>query len=129
LPKNSEKKGENMEDDTKQIETQESAVEKKSEKKSLIHPFSGILVLLIDNLLFGANALSVGLSLPIVCTLAFIITGISVFFIEKHMDNNSTAGSVLRALVLAILAGVPTSIAGTAIGAIILSWAGLKKFF
>lgn len=91
-----------------------------------LHPLSGLLLILIDNLFFGANVVSFGWATPIICVLAFGITFMGVFVSQKIFGRDRMAPSLTKGLITGILAGIPTSIMGTAIGGIILVAAGLK---
>ncbi len=95
-------------------------------KKHYFQSASALLTLAIDNALFGVNALSLGLSTPVIVVLAFVITFGGVYFIQQKAEDTSGQSS-LKALVLAVIAAVPTSIAGSVFSVGILALAGLKK--
>lgn len=86
----------------------------------LLHPYSAGLLIFMDNILWGVNALSLGLSTPIISVLAFFITGTSTLLIQKYLAKDSMGECFTKAVITGVLAGVPTSIAGTALGTAIL---------
>ena len=86
----------------------------------LIHPYSAGLLIFMDNFFWGVNAMTLGLSTPITCALAFFITGIVVFLIQKYLVKESIGESFAKAFFIGVLAGIPTSIAGTVLGTAIL---------
>lgn len=96
---------------------------------AMIHPYSAGLLILIDNVFFGANALTLGLSTPILAILAFSITGTGVFLVQKFLAGESAGESIARAFFIGVLAGIPTSIFGTSVGLLVLARAGLSNIF
>jgi hypothetical protein len=86
----------------------------------LLHPYSAGLLIFIDNIFWGINALTLGLSTPIISVLAFSITGIVVFLIQKFLAEESVGKSFTKAFFTGVLAGIPTSLAGTALGTAVL---------
>lgn len=93
-----------------------------------LHPLSGLLLITVDNLFWGAEALSLGLAIPIVIVLSFSITLVAVTMIQKFLGKDSFGVSLTKALLCAILAGIPTSIMGTAFGGFILLASGLSNW-
>ena len=102
---------------------------------SELHPFSGILLITVDNAFWGVNAAAVvatvGLATPFTtlftCLIAFLFTGIGVFLVQKHMSEDDTGRALAKGFVLGTMAGLPTSIVGTVGGLSILGIAGFKK--
>lgn len=91
-----------------------------------LHPLSGALVIFIDNLLFGVNALSLGLATPIIAFLAFTMVGTGVFLIQLVLHRDRLLASVAKGFVAGFLAGIPTSITGTIFGTAVLFASGLS---
>ena len=93
--------------------------------RTFYHPASGVVILGIDFLVFGLEAVSGFLDLPIMCALAFFTTLPLVWVIQSRWakDENSTAFG--KAFLGAFLAGLPFSIAGTMLGAAVLALSGL----
>lgn len=91
-----------------------------------LHPLSGLLLITIDNLFWGAEALSLGLAIPVAVVVSALITLISVTMVQRFLGRNGWGVSLTKALLCAILAGIPTSIMGTAFGGFILLASGLS---
>ena len=104
-----------------------SDTENTKKPNSELHTFGGVLLITVDNALFGANALSIGLSTPLTCLVAFLFTGIGVFLVQKYLSEDDTGPALAKGFGLGILAGVPTSIAGTVGGIYFLDKAGIKE--
>jgi hypothetical protein len=92
-----------------------------------LHPLSGLLLITVDNLFWGAEALSLGLAIPVVVVLSFTVTLIAVTMVQRFLGRNGWGVSLTKALLCAILAGIPTSIMGTAFGGFILLASGLSN--
>ena len=101
-------------------------VEDMKKPKAQMHGFSGALLLIVDNALFGANVVSLGLGTPIICLIAFVVTGIGVFLVQKYMSEDDTGLALAKGFVVGVLAGVPTSITGSAGAIYIMGAAGFR---
>ena len=86
----------------------------------LLHPYSAGLLIFIDNIFWGINALTLGLSTPIISFSAFFITGTITLLIQKYLAKESMGECFTKAVITGVLAGIPTSITGTALGTAIL---------
>jgi hypothetical protein len=86
----------------------------------LLHPYSAGFLIIMDNIFWGVNAITLGLSIPITSAIAFLITGIVVFLIQKYLGKESIGKSFAKAFCVGALACIPTSIAGTALGTAVL---------
>lgn len=94
---------------------------------NLIHPISALVTIFVDLIFFGVDAATLGLDLPVSVTAAFVITFVSVILIQLKLSKNNFIQSLTKAFILGVLAAVPTPIAGTLIGTLILAAAGIKK--
>ena len=92
-----------------------------------LHPASAVALLGIDNLLFGAEAITLGLAWPIVSVLAFLTTSAIVLVIQKGVQRDRLWLAAAKALVCGVLAGVPTSLTGTVFATLVLLWSGASK--
>lgn len=90
----------------------------------LIHPLSAVLLIAIDNLWNLADwaALLWIVTIP----LCFFVTLIPVYFIQRHIRRDHSGRAMAVALLLAVLAAIPTSVTGTLVGAVVLGFAGVR---
>ncbi len=93
----------------------------------LFHPCSGALIIAMDWVFFGVEAVSLGLSIPVMSLLAFATTLLGVFTIQIKLANDNWAIALVKGVLGGVVAGIPTPIAGTFIGALILALSGLSK--
>jgi hypothetical protein len=96
-------------------------------KKTVLHPGTGALILVVDWLFFGAEALTLGGAVILSSIAAFTITAVGVFWIQRKKSGDSFPVAATKALLSGVVAGVPTSIGGTALGGIILAMSGLRR--
>jgi hypothetical protein len=90
-----------------------------------IHALSALLLLAIDNLWNLADwaVLTWFFTIPA----SFISVFVPVLVIQKALRKDSFGRAFLYALLLAIVAAVPTSVTGTPVGMALLAWTGLSK--
>ncbi len=81
-----------------------------------LHPASGTLLLVIDNALFGVNAVSLGTGTLLTSAIAFGTTFTGVFLAQKFLQREPFGTSLTKAFLSGVLAGIPSSIAGTIAG-------------
>lgn len=101
---------------------------KQPSKKTYLHPASGATVLGLDWLFFSGNALSLGLSTPWIAVMGFVLGTLAVTGIQHRYGTDSTGRSWLKGLLGGVAVGIPFPIAGTAVGAWVLSLSGLHWF-
>ena len=96
-------------------------------RRSWLRPQSGLLILGIDWLFFGAELLTFPIGgVFLAAFAAFTITASGVFWMQRRGgDAAATAG--MKAFLSGVVAGIPTSIGGTALGALVLVLAGLRR--
>ncbi len=94
-----------------------------------IHPYSAGLLIILDNVFFGANAATFGLGTPVIAMIAFCVTGTGVFLTQRFLVEEEAGPSLARGFFLGTLAGVPTSLTGTGTGLALLARAGLVRLF
>lgn len=101
----------------------------KAEKRRqlFLHKLSGLWVFLVDNAFFGANAITLFTGTPLICAAAFLTSSAGVFLIETLVNRDLKGRAFNKALLAGVLAGIPTSLAGTIYGAWVLRMAGLSK--
>lgn len=94
----------------------------------MLHPATAVLILGVDWLFFGAEVISLGGGVVVTSFAAFAITAIGVFLIQRRRGGDSRTRAAIKALFGGAVAGVPTSIGGTVIGAAVLAMAGLSRW-
>jgi hypothetical protein len=97
-------------------------------RKLWLHPASGLLVLAVDWLFFAPEAATMELAAIITSPLAFVITAAGVFWIQRRKNGDSVGPAFLKALLGGFIAGIPTSIAGTIFGTLVLTLSGLSNW-
>ena len=97
-------------------------------RKFWLHPASGLLILAVDWLFFAPEAITFEAAAIITSPLAFLITTIGVFWIQRRKNGDSFGSAALKALIGGIVAGIPTSIGGTVLGTLVLILSGLSNW-
>ena len=96
-----------------------------SSDSSPIHALSALVLVAVDNLWNLAEWAVVDWIITI--PLSFLTVFVPVFFLQKILKKDSNVRAFAFALLLGVLAAVPTSITGTPIGLGLLAWTGLGK--
>ena len=96
-----------------------------------VHYLSAMATIVLDAVWgaveLGDAATVVGiLALPLLVLITGGLDFIAVLTIQKFIARDGLATAFAKALVLAIIAGVPFMVLGTAVGAVLLGWAGLS---
>lgn len=98
-----------------------------------IHWLSGALLIAVDLAFFGPNAMvfmgTGSLSIPLnllICLIAFVVTGIGVFLVQKFTDEEDTSSALAKGFAMGVIAGVPTPILGTIVGGVVIKKAKLR---
>lgn len=71
--------------------------------------------------------MTIGMSTPVVCLLAFLTASLGVYQNQKRQAGDSSGRALLKALFAGVISGLPTSIGGTVLGAAILALSGRGK--
>src|SRR5438128_4211398 len=90
-----------------------------------IHALSAIVLLAVDNLWNLADWAVVDWIFTI--PLSFLTVFAPVFFLQKFLKKDSIGRALAIALLLGVVAAIPTSITGTPVGVALLAWTGLSK--
>lgn len=98
-----------------------------TESKSFFHPGSGLAIIGIDVVGFGLNVPTGFLATFFVSAAAFVVTFAVVFGIQRQQASDTVGWAMLKALIGAAAAAVPTPIAGTVLGGAILMLSGLPN--
>jgi hypothetical protein len=90
-----------------------------------IHALSALILVAVDNLWNLAEWAVVDWVFTI--PLSFITVFVPVFLLQKYLKKDSNGRALAFAMLLGVLAAVPTSITGTPVGLGLLAWTGLRK--
>jgi hypothetical protein len=96
-------------------------------RKVWLHPASGVFVLAVDWFFFGTEVVTLELALFLSCFLAFTITTVGVFWIQRMKSGDSIPAAAAKALFGGVIAGLPTSVGGTILGTFVLVLSGLSN--
>jgi hypothetical protein len=96
--------------------------------KYWLHPASGLLILAVDWLFFAPEAMTFETAVIITSPLAFLITTAGVFWIQRKKNHDTFGAAAAKALFGGVVAGIPTSIAGTILGTLVLVLSGLSSW-
>ena len=97
-------------------------------RKFWLHPASGLLILAVDWLFFAPEAIAFEAAAIITSPLAFLVTGIGVFWIQRRKNGDSLRAAAFKGFLGGIVAGIPTSIGGTILGTAVLVLSGLSSW-
>ncbi|MFO7604452.1 MAG: hypothetical protein R6X06_11655 [Gammaproteobacteria bacterium] len=85
-----------------------------------------VLDLLWGTLELGETASVAGLPLVVVTMLAAGIScWLAVTLAQHYIENDAWGSAISKGLIMGIIAGVPYSVVGTAVGVVLLGWAGI----
>jgi len=90
-----------------------------------VHPLAALLMIVVDNLWNLADWAVIDWIITI--PLCFIMVFVPAFFIQKVLMKNRAGRAFAFALLLGIVAAVPTSITGTPVGLAFLAWTGISR--
>jgi hypothetical protein len=57
-----------------------------------------------------------------------VVGTVTTTLVQHYLSKDNWGASVAKGLVMGIIAGVPFQVSGTAVGAILLGWAGLSQW-
>lgn len=89
-----------------------------------VHPLSALATMMLDAV-WGVVDFT-GFAIPLMSLVTGALCFASVLAVQRAVAKDSWGAAFARALVLAVLAGVPFMVMGTAAGAVLLGWAGLR---
>lgn len=90
-----------------------------------IHPLAALLLLAVDNLWLLPEFVVIDWIVTI--PLCFISVFVPALLIQKLVKKQGIGTAVGYALLLAVIAAVPTSLLGTPLGAALLAWFGISR--
>jgi hypothetical protein len=92
-----------------------------------IHPLAALVTIVLDNIFGWFEIID---PLAILFT-SFVVGGVgfvTTLFVQRYLAKDEWGPSVAKGMVMGVLAGVPFQVTGTAVGAILLGWAGANKW-
>ncbi len=96
--------------------------------RTFFHPLSGLVILGVDWLAFGADFFSGFVMLGAVSIAAFTAVYLAVVEVQTRLAGDSRRAARWKALLGALAAGVPFPVTGTIVGSAILALSGLRLF-
>lgn len=90
-----------------------------------VHPLAALILLAVDNLWSLAEWAVV--SWVVTIPAAFVSVFLPTYFLHRRSLGQSRARALGWALLLGVIAAVPFSVGGTAIGAGLLAWLGITR--
>lgn len=90
-----------------------------------VHPLAAALLVFVDNLWNLADWVVVDWFITI--PLSFLTVFAPVVLIQRLLHRDGWMKSFGKGLLLGLLAGVPTSVTGTPVGVVLLTWAGILR--
>ena len=92
-----------------------------------IHPLAALITVVLDNV-FGALELVDPLVILFTSVIVAACGTLSTTFIQRYMAGDGWGKAIAKGLAMGIIAGVPFSVTGTALGMPLLAWAGLHEW-
>jgi hypothetical protein len=92
-----------------------------------IHPLAALTTIVLDNI-FGWIEIVDPFAILVTSLIVGGIGFLTTLFVQRHLAKDEWGESVAKGLVMGVLAGVPYQVTGTAVGAILLGWAGANKW-
>lgn len=90
------------------------------------HPAAAGLMLLVDNLwMLPEFTMAAAVMTVPACFFSVLIP---TFVIQRRMHGDGPGMAFMKALFLATVAAVPTSVTGTPVGLALLAWFGIRRF-
>jgi len=95
-----------------------------------VHPLSSLVTIAVDLLWapFEAAATLAALYalIPLILTCGATCF-VSVMLIQRYLDHDTWKEAIAKAGAMGIVAGVPYAVVGTAVGGVLLAWAGIHN--
>lgn len=92
-----------------------------------VHPLAALATIVLDNL-FAIPELAGPelwiITIPLIGTAALLTTTL----VQRYIAKDGWGESIAKGMVMGIIAGVPISVTGTAVGGVLLAWAGLHEW-
>ncbi len=92
-----------------------------------VHPLSALVTILLDNV-FGAVEIVDPLLILLTGLTVGVVNTVTVTLVQRYLAKDEWGPSVAKGLVMGVIAGVPFSVSGTAVGGLLLAWAGAHEW-
>jgi hypothetical protein len=92
-----------------------------------IHPLAALVTVVLDNV-FGVLELVDPLVILFTSVILTIFGTLSTMLIQRYLAKDGWGRAAAKGLAMGIIAGVPFSVTGTALGVPLLAWAGLHEW-
>lgn len=92
-----------------------------------VHPLAALTTIVLDSV-FGWIEIVDPFALLLTSFMVGGIGFVTTLFVQRYLAKDEWGPSVAKGLVMGVLAGVPFPVTGTAVGAILLGWAGVNKW-
>ncbi len=92
-----------------------------------VHPLAALTTVVLDNV-FGAVELVDPLAIILTSLTVGVLGTVSTMLVQRYLAKDSWGASIAKGLVMGIIAGVPYSVTGSAVGIPLLAWAGLHEW-
>ena len=94
---------------------------------SPVHPLAALATILLDNV-FGAVEIVDPLLILLTGLTVGVVNTVTVTLVQRYLAKDDWGPSVAKGLVMGVIAGVPFSVSGTAVGGLLLAWAGAHEW-
>jgi hypothetical protein len=92
-----------------------------------IHPLAALATIVLDNL-FALPELAGPEFWPFTVPLIGGVGLLTTTMVQHYVAKDSWGEALAKGLVMGVIAGVPISVTGTAVGGVLLAWAGLHEW-
>ena len=92
-----------------------------------IHPLAALATIVLDTI-FGVFELLDPLALILTSVSVGVLGTVTTTLIQHYLSKEEWGPSLAKGLVMGIIAGVPFQVTGTAVGAVLLGWAGANQW-
>jgi hypothetical protein len=92
-----------------------------------IHPLAALSTIVLDTI-FGVFELIDPLALIFTSITVGVLGTVTTTMIQHYLAKDEWGPALAKGLVMGIIAGVPFQVTGTAVGAILLGWAGASQW-
>jgi Na+-driven multidrug efflux pump len=92
-----------------------------------IHPLSALATLVLDNM-FGVVEIADPLLVLLTSLTVGVVNTAAVTLVQRYLAKEEWGPALAKGLVMGIIAGVPFQVTGTAVGGLLLAWAGMHEW-